>query len=164
MASDARSQETPAPPAPPIVGTNDAAYCPQYPDLERAFLILLPLLFTKRTASTLNSFVNVRCSFGMMPSFWRLSSKFISSGKVSQCHRGRTLRQRSWPGDWRRRSSSHRLVAAHASCGADAMKVSRSVEAYWKRPDSCPSSSEIYGWSMSLRSLYLQSRCQRVSP
>jgi hypothetical protein len=76
----------PAPPAPLIVGTNDAAYCPQYPVLERAFLILLPLVFTKRTASNLNSFVNVRCPFGMTPSLWRLSSKFISSGKVSQCH------------------------------------------------------------------------------
>src|SRR5215831_5212250 len=59
------------------------------PSSRATWLILLPLVFTKRTASNLNSFVNVRCPFGMMPSLWRLSSKFISSGKVSQCHRSR---------------------------------------------------------------------------
>jgi hypothetical protein len=84
--SDAHTLETPAHPAPPGVGINDAAYCLQCPGLGRAFLIFLPLVFTKRTASTLNSFVNVRCPFGMTPSLWRLSSKFIFSGKVSQCH------------------------------------------------------------------------------
>jgi hypothetical protein len=32
----------------------------------------------------LNSFVKLLCSFGMMPSRWMLSFKFISSGKVRQ--------------------------------------------------------------------------------
>lgn len=43
-----------------------------------------PLLCTNCTASSLNSFVKLRCSFGMTPSLWRLSSKFIPSEKVCQ--------------------------------------------------------------------------------
>src|SRR5205085_1013504 len=47
----------------------------------------LPLLCTKCTASSLNSFVKVRNSFGMMSSSERLSSKFILSEKVRQAQR-----------------------------------------------------------------------------
>src|SRR5690242_18161463 len=44
----------------------------------------LPLRWTNCTASSLNSLVKIRCSFGMLPSLWRLSSKFISSAKAGQ--------------------------------------------------------------------------------
>src|SRR5207248_1568348 len=47
----------------------------------------LPLLCTKCTASSLNSFVKVRNSFGMMSSPERLSSKFILSEKVRQAQK-----------------------------------------------------------------------------
>src|SRR6266487_1161063 len=43
-----------------------------------------PPFCTKCTASSLNSFVKARCSFGMMPSRWMLSFKFTPSEKVRQ--------------------------------------------------------------------------------
>ncbi len=45
-----------------------------------------PLLCANCTASSLNSRVKVRCSFGMMPSCWMPPFKFISSKKVRQAH------------------------------------------------------------------------------
>jgi hypothetical protein len=84
----------------PVPASNDAvplpvasdAHCRQMPRSRATCTWDFPLLCTNCTASSLNSFVKVRCSFGIMPSLWRLSSKFISSGEVSQCQSTRLAR------------------------------------------------------------------------
>src|SRR5712692_108586 len=58
-------------------------------DPQRAIcVILLPLLCTSRTASSLNSFVNVRCSFGILPLPFcgGVYSNFPSSTKPGPAH------------------------------------------------------------------------------
>src|SRR5512142_2952340 len=50
-----------------------------------------PLLCANCTASSLNSFVKVLWSFGMMPSCWMLSFNFTSSKKVRQAQTSSVL-------------------------------------------------------------------------